>query len=95
MVALMDLNANQARALRAIAESGTGVAIRKNTARALERRGLATIVGDGIMTSGAVLRLTDTGRQEALRLWREYHADRVARGLTSNYALNVIRRLEG
>jgi hypothetical protein len=65
------LNEAQSRAVCAIAEVGTGVAINRSTARALERRGLATIVGDASMAAGATMRLTNAGRHEATSMWLE------------------------
>jgi hypothetical protein len=92
---MLTLSDNQARALRAIAESGDGVAIRTGTARALERRRLIEIRNAAPMSSGVTARLTKAGTVLALELWHRYNADFEAkRGKPSAIAQGVIARLE-
>lgn len=89
------LNDNQRDTVRSIAAEGTGVAIRRTTARALEKRDVAKIHGEAFGSAGVTMTLTPTGRAAARRLWQAYAADyEQRRHETSSVAERALARLD-
>lgn len=80
-------------ALKSIAELGTGVGFVAGTAKALERRGLATVVGQGPLSAITVLRLTEAGKLRAIVALRAEHRERVATGDRSERIPRILARL--
>ena len=80
-------------ALKAVAEHAQGCGVIAGTAKALECRGLATIVGKGALSTLTVMRLTEAGMVRAIEALREEHRKRVAGGERSERIPRILARL--